>query len=214
MTSGIYEILNTANNKRYIGSSIDVERRLTNHRDLLKRAKHFNKHLQSAYDKYDKDSFQFKLIVVCSKDDLEFYEELIIISYKANQREFGYNIREVSKSNRGLSLKYKSGDKYNRVTLIEKIPDSKKWICRCDCGTVWGCLPWSLKFERTKSCGCLNKEMASALMHKQHQDPEWSARSRKRSSETMKITMSRPENRALATAAIRQAYLMKEIQSQ
>lgn len=53
--SGVYQIYNPINNKRYIGSSINVERRLKEHLRNLKKNTHCNVHLQSAYNKY-KDS--------------------------------------------------------------------------------------------------------------------------------------------------------------
>lgn len=50
--SGVYQIYNPINNKRYIGSSINVERRLKEHLRNLKKNTHCNVHLQSAYNKY------------------------------------------------------------------------------------------------------------------------------------------------------------------
>lgn len=47
--SGIYQIYNPINNKRYIGSSINVERRLKEHLRNLEKNRHCNDHLQSAY---------------------------------------------------------------------------------------------------------------------------------------------------------------------
>lgn len=44
--SGVYQIYNPINNKRYIGSSINVERRLKEHLRNLKKNTHCNVHLQ------------------------------------------------------------------------------------------------------------------------------------------------------------------------
>lgn len=43
--SGIYQIYNPINNKRYIGSSINVERRLKEHLRNLEKNRHSNNHL-------------------------------------------------------------------------------------------------------------------------------------------------------------------------
>lgn len=59
--SGVYQIYNPINNKRYIGSSINVERRLKEHLRNLKKNTHCNVHLQSAYNKY-KDVLQFQFL--------------------------------------------------------------------------------------------------------------------------------------------------------
>lgn len=50
--SGVYQIYNTETNKRYIGSSIDVQRRLKEHLRNLKANRHCNQHLQNAWNKY------------------------------------------------------------------------------------------------------------------------------------------------------------------
>lgn len=51
--SGIYQIYNPINNKRYIGSSINVERRLKEHLRNLEKNRHCNDHLQYV-EKYPK----------------------------------------------------------------------------------------------------------------------------------------------------------------
>lgn len=50
--SGVYQIYNTETNKRYIGSSIDVQRRLKEHLRNLKANRHCNQHLQNAWNRY------------------------------------------------------------------------------------------------------------------------------------------------------------------
>ena len=45
---GIYCIINTENSKNYIGSSMNLYKRIYEHRRLLKLNKHYNKRLQNA----------------------------------------------------------------------------------------------------------------------------------------------------------------------
>ena len=74
MIAGIYKIENIQNNKKYLGSSKDVKSRLENHKTTLKRGKHHNAHLQSAWNKYGEHSFTFEIIDYCEekhKFDLE-----------------------------------------------------------------------------------------------------------------------------------------------
>jgi len=49
---GIYSILNKLNNKTYIGSSCDIERRWRHHRQNLNKGIHHCIHLQRAWNKY------------------------------------------------------------------------------------------------------------------------------------------------------------------
>jgi len=70
MNSGIYEIRNIVNGNRYIGSSVDLNRRLKVHLCLLNKGMHTNAHLQSAWDKYGEDSFNFEVLELCEEDQV------------------------------------------------------------------------------------------------------------------------------------------------
>jgi len=73
---GIYQILNTENGKNYIGSAVDIERRWRDHKTRLNHNKHFNPHLQSAWNKYSKDSFEFEVLLCWKKNsDLLWLEQ-------------------------------------------------------------------------------------------------------------------------------------------
>jgi len=60
--AGIYLIYCSANEKGYIGSSLRVQARFTHHRHDLHRGAHDNTHLQRAYVKYGKESFNYLLV--------------------------------------------------------------------------------------------------------------------------------------------------------
>ena len=62
MKTGIYEIVNKTNGHRYLGSSKDVDTRLRKHRGYLRKGTHRNKVLQSAWDQYGENSFEFRFI--------------------------------------------------------------------------------------------------------------------------------------------------------
>ena len=58
------------------------------------------------------------------------------------------------------------GQKFNKLTVIEKVTDEKgktKWRCKCDCGNEKIIRGDSLRSGHTKSCGCLQREHASQL---------------------------------------------------
>ena len=73
--SGIYEIRNIINGKRYIGSSVDVNFRLKYHKCLLNKNRHFSKHLQSAWNKYGKAAFIFKHLLICDPESNLTFEQ-------------------------------------------------------------------------------------------------------------------------------------------
>lgn len=63
----VYEIRNIVNGKRYVGSAVDSRVRFQRHRRDLRKGKHINNHLQSAWDKYGEDAFKF--VVLASYDN-------------------------------------------------------------------------------------------------------------------------------------------------
>lgn len=87
--TGIYYITNKINNKKYIGSSIDVQKRLSTHFSRLKNNNHPNKYLQSAVLKYGLDNFEGKFIEECEADDLLDIEQDHINS---NPKDQLYNL--------------------------------------------------------------------------------------------------------------------------
>ena len=93
MKSGVYQIYNPINEKRYIGSSIDIVRRLKEHRRCLIGGYHHNQHLQNAWNKYG-DCFEFKPLEYCEPDKLLELEQQYIDYYNSADRKFGYNIDE------------------------------------------------------------------------------------------------------------------------
>ena len=74
--SGIYKIVNKINNKYYIGSSKNIiQSRWKHHKTILKNKNHFNHHLQSSWNKYGSDNFEFVIIETASKEKLMEVEQ-------------------------------------------------------------------------------------------------------------------------------------------
>ncbi len=88
---GIYGIKNKINNKLYIGLTTNIESRFIFHINRLKTNKHKNKHLQSAFNKYGLNSFEFYIIEECLETELSIKEKFYIAEYKTHNRKFGYN---------------------------------------------------------------------------------------------------------------------------
>lgn len=172
---GIYEIRNTINNKRYIGSSKMLSRRLYQHKHYLIKGIHPNKYLQSAWNKYSPESFIFKQLIECKETDLDFYEDLIIKGYRSNLKEFGYNLRTDPRSNKNTRVRHKahiSGEKHGRLTFIEPavndIHGKTRWLCQCDCGRMVVACPSQIRRGHTTSCGCYHREISRLVMNNYH----------------------------------------------
>lgn len=67
---GIYAIYCIADDKIYIGQSVNVKDRLQVHRSMLRKGDHPNNHLQRAWSKYNECLFSYHLLDVCLKEDL------------------------------------------------------------------------------------------------------------------------------------------------
>ncbi len=72
-----------------------------------------------------------------------------------------------------------TGKKYNRLTVLSEAGRDRfgqvLWDCRCDCGKRVIVRGRDLREGRTKSCGCLNIENATATIRKRtvnHSNPE------------------------------------------
>jgi group I intron endonuclease len=112
--SGIYIIKNVINGKIYIGSAVNVEKRLYAHRWALQKGNHCNIHLQRAWDKDGEGEFLFETFLTCDRRYLIFYEQLTIDSSMVRHgRENIYNISPHAGSSLGRNhseaTKYKIG---------------------------------------------------------------------------------------------------------
>jgi group I intron endonuclease len=89
------------NGKSYIGQSVNVDSRITDHFKRLMSGKHANKHLQSAFSLYGPDQFVAEIIELCSKDDLTIREQFWIDHYGFDNL---YNLAPVAGSTAGMKL--------------------------------------------------------------------------------------------------------------
>ena len=86
---GIYKITNKINNKAYIGQSIDIYERWSNHIRASHRINEKQYSLQKALNKYGIENFTFEIIEICSSTELNTKEEYWIQYYDTYNN--GYN---------------------------------------------------------------------------------------------------------------------------
>lgn len=73
--TGIYEIVNTVNGKRYIGSSVNIKTRRGQHMCRLRAGDHHCPPLQRAWNKYGEDAFSFNILEVVLDGDIVEIEQ-------------------------------------------------------------------------------------------------------------------------------------------
>ena len=115
MDSGIYKITNIITNQIYIGSSCKLSTRKYAHFYQLEKNIHPNKYLQSSYNKYSKEAFDFEIIAVCLPEYCIKLEQWFIDNLKPE-----YNILLIA----GNSLGYK----HSKETL-KKLKELSKSYC-------------------------------------------------------------------------------------
>lgn len=91
--SGIYCIENLVNGKKYIGKSVNISKRWSEHKRALKSNQHYNKHLQKAWNKYGELNFKFSVIKYCNtEEELNNFEMYYINKFNTINSQYGYNI--------------------------------------------------------------------------------------------------------------------------
>lgn len=90
--TGIYLIICKANNKIYVGATIDLKGRYNRHSCDLKNGNHGNPQMQSDFDKYGKTEFEFVVLQRCGKEDLDRFEHYYFGVFDTLDPLKGYNI--------------------------------------------------------------------------------------------------------------------------
>jgi len=114
---GIYKIENIINGKLYIGSSVNIDKRIKRHKNDLIKNKHINCYLQREFNKYGIHSYIFECVELCNSDNLKILEQKylddIFSSEKYNEKY--YNISKDASGGDNLS------NNPNRLKIIDKI---------------------------------------------------------------------------------------------
>lgn len=89
--TGIYKITNKLNGQAYVGQSVYIKRRWTNHKSeaLNKNSKRYNSAICRAIRKYGIENFDFEILEECNQNELNI-KEIYWISYY-NTYHNGYN---------------------------------------------------------------------------------------------------------------------------
>lgn len=110
--SGVYMIFNLLNEKSYIGSAINIRKRITQHKSRLRNNKHDNRYLQKAWLKYKEINFIFVKLEDTSIQNLIDREQFWINSLKPE-----YNIRLIAKNNLGFKFSKETKDILSKQKL-------------------------------------------------------------------------------------------------
>jgi group I intron endonuclease len=126
--SGIYSINNLINGKCYVGSAVNIKVRWNTHKHTLKFNCHKNKHLQSAWNKYGKDNFEYKILELVSDLEKLISREQYWID-QLSAFTYGYNMKPKAGSSLGFKFSKESKDKMSKKALGRKpsLETRQKW---------------------------------------------------------------------------------------
>lgn len=114
--SGVYCILNTLTDKKYIGSaSGTIIGHWKMHLEQLREGIHVNKHLQRAWDKYGEAAFEIITIELCKPESCIAREQHWLDFYKAYNPLYGYNICPTAGSMLGFKHSEESKQKLSLI---------------------------------------------------------------------------------------------------
>lgn len=99
MSIGIYKITNLLNNKHYIGQSINIENRFYMHKNFY----HKDSYVDQEINKYGLNNFEFTIIELCEKYELDEKEIYYIQNYNSLYPN-GYNLTPGGQTYNGKCL--------------------------------------------------------------------------------------------------------------
>lgn len=90
--SGIYKIRNRDNDKYYIGSSKNIQKRWREHLNGLRGNRHENEYLQRAWNKYGEKTFEFEIVENIEPEYLLLTEQRYLDCVKQDLGDKCYNL--------------------------------------------------------------------------------------------------------------------------
>lgn len=102
INNGIYKIVNSVNNKFYIGSASSTggfRKRWNEHKSALRNNRHPNKYLQQSWNKYGEEAFVFEIIEIVTNDTILEREQHYIDTLEPH-----YNLCKIAGNTKGRKL--------------------------------------------------------------------------------------------------------------
>lgn len=116
---GVYRITNTVTDRVYIGSAVDVDHRMHQHKSDLRGGKHVNAYLQRSWDKHGEAVFVFEPLVECSIERRKEREQRFIDAYVEHGLSM-YNQTASAESRESFGYRH-SQEAKDRIREVQKL---------------------------------------------------------------------------------------------
>lgn len=128
----VYEIVNTVNQKRYIGSSYNCRKRIVYHLSFLRRGSHHSKYLQRSWDKHGENSFVVNILETPLVNELlqreQHYMDLLKPEYNSSPTAgscLGYKLSSETKERMSKAHKGRIKTPEHRESLSKSLQGRK-----------------------------------------------------------------------------------------
>lgn len=162
MIGYIYKVVNSVNDKVYIGKTNNLRSRWNGHKSSVNNNRS-NSKLPLAMKKYGFDKFHIVpiLVVLDYENNANYFEKLLIEEYDSYRS--GYNSTRGGESSPLGSRKRTEvvGNRYGSWVVVSDLPDidfghyqRRMVLCRCDCGNISEVGLTNIASGKSLSCGC------------------------------------------------------------
>ena len=137
--SGVYAIVNTCNDYKYIGSTtMTFLKRFQHHYSRLNANMHKNRYLQNSWNKYGETAFEFRILETCDKHQCLSMEQLYL-----NSGDKLFNINPLASGTPNMS---KETIEKRRQTMLKKYSTGELK------STFTGKTPWNKGLKMNDTC--------------------------------------------------------------
>jgi group I intron endonuclease len=188
---GVY-VITTPDGQMYIGSSVRIKKRWSEHKSRMRNGVHYNSLLQKAADSFGIDGLSCRVLLICSEDNLRVYEQRAIDVIKPALNVLPTSEHYLSEHWKNPSFRKRNTERA-RVQNIERysnpeyVEKARKSVSVMHTDKVKAKSAESRRKSIAEKGGAYNRlaAAASATFKRLHADPEFAKKHSERMREEM-----------------------------
>ncbi len=121
MPAGVYLIVHRATGRAYVGSTSDIAKRWSRHRQELRDGTHKNRHLQAAWNLYGPETFDWRVLATTPPEHRIEVEQWAIDWLEATNPDKGFNSAPVAGVSYGGTGRTWTPEQRARASVAQKL---------------------------------------------------------------------------------------------